>query len=87
MRADRPWLRVLAIPPFFAWLVAALLRAQAWWRGELSEPGALDLILVASLPLLVWIYFRHLSVFGRGKGQCLLPPDDRSDPPGGQGSC
>ena len=39
MRADRPWLRVLAIPAFFAWLVAALLRAQAWWRGELDWRG------------------------------------------------
>ena len=73
-------LRVLAIPAFFAWLVAALLRAQAWWRGELVEPGALDLALLASLPVLVWVYFRYLSVFGKGKGQCLLPPDERSGP-------
>jgi len=80
MRSDRPWLRVLLIPVFFAWLVAALLRVQAWWRGELAALGALDLILVASLPLLAWIYFRYLSVFGRGKGACLLPPDERSGP-------
>ena len=86
MRADRPWLRVLLIPAFFAWLVAALLRAQAWWRDELAAPGALDLLLIASLPLLVWFYFRHLSVFGTDKGQCLLPPDERSRPPGGQDS-
>jgi hypothetical protein len=68
---------VLLVPAFFAWLVAALLRAQAWWRGELADPGALDLILLASLPVLVWIYFRYLSVFGKGKGQCLLPPNER----------
>ena len=86
MRADRPWLRVLAIPAFFAWLVAALLRAQAWWRGELAVLGELDLVLVASLPVLAWVYFRHLSVFGRGKGQCLLPTDERTGPPGGQKS-
>jgi hypothetical protein len=71
---------VLFVPAFFAWLVAALLRAQAWWRGELAEPGGLDLVLLASLPLLVWVYFRYLSVFGKGKGQCLLPPDERSGP-------
>jgi hypothetical protein len=77
MRPRRPWLGVLLVPAFFAWLVAALLRAQAWWRGELADPGALDLILLASLPVLVWIYFRYLSVFGKGKGQCLLPPNER----------
>ena len=82
----RPWARVLAVPAFFAWLVAALLRAQAWWRGELAAPGALDVVLIASLPLLVWVYFRHLSVFGKGKGQCLLPTDERTGPPGGQKS-
>jgi hypothetical protein len=66
---------VLAVPVFFAWLVAALLRAQAWWRGELSEPGLFDVLLLGSLPLLVWFYFRYLSVFGKGRGQCLLPRD------------
>jgi hypothetical protein len=77
MRPRRPWLGVLLAPAFFACLVAALLRAQAWWRGELADPGALDLILLASLPVLVWVYFRYLSVFGKGKGQCLLPPNER----------
>jgi hypothetical protein len=77
VRNTSAWLRVLVVPAFFAWLVAALLRAQAWWRGELMEPGAVDLLLLASLPLLVWVYFRYLSVFGRGRGQCLLPGDDR----------
>jgi hypothetical protein len=72
--------RVLLVPAFFAWLVAALLRAQAWWRGELTALGMLDLVLLASLPVLVWVYFRYLSVFGKGKGQCLLPPDERSGP-------
>ena len=78
-------LRILLVPAFFTWLVAALLRAQAWWRGELPEAGLLDWALLASLPLLAWVYFRHLSVFGKGRGQCLLPPDEHADPPGGQG--
>jgi len=80
-------LRVLLVPAFFAWLVTALLRAQAWWRGELADAGLLDWALLASLPLLVWIYLRYLSVFGKGRGQCLLPPDGRTGPPGGQGNC
>jgi hypothetical protein len=83
VRNPSVWLRVLAVPGFFAWLVAALLRAQAWWRGELTQPGVLDLVLLGSLPLLAWVYFRHLSVFGKDKGQCLLPgegaPCDRRD--------
>ena len=86
LKTMRPWARVLAVPAFFAWLVAALLRAQAWWRGELAAPGVLDVVLIASLPLLAWVYFRHLSVFGKGKGQCLLPADERTGPPGGQKS-
>ena len=76
-------LRVLLVPAFFAWLVAALLRAQAWWRGELVDAGLLDWLLLASLPLLAWVYVRHLSVFGKGRGQCLLPPDERPGPRGG----
>ena len=86
MRWGKTWLRVLLVPGFFAWLVAALLRLQAWWRGELTAPGAADLLLVASLPLLGWVWFRYLSVFGKGRGQCLLPPDPRDRaPPGGAG--
>jgi hypothetical protein len=83
VRKASSFLRVLAVPAFFAWLVAALLRAQAWWRGELTQPAVLDLLLLASLPLLVWVYFRYLSVFGTGKGQCLLPGDEgRCERPG-----
>lgn len=78
-------LRILLVPAFFAWLVAALLRAQSWWRGELDAAGPLDWALLASLPLLAWVYLRHLSVFGKGRGQCLLPPDERGGRPGGQG--
>ena len=77
-------LRVLLVPAFFAWLVAALLRAQSWWRGELVDAGLLDWLLLASLPLLGWVYVRYLSVFGKGRGQCLLPPDGRSGPRGGE---
>jgi len=77
VRNPSAWLRVLAVPAFFAWLVAALLRAQSWWRGELAEPGLFDVLLLGSLPLLVWVYFRYLSVFGKGRGQCLSPGDDR----------
>lgn len=85
MRPVSPWLRVLLVPAFFVWLVAALLRVQSGWRGELTAPGTVDLLLIASLPLLAWLWFRYLSVFGKGRGQCLLPPDpqDRS-PRGGE---
>ena len=74
-RGASAWLRVLLVPVFFAWLVAALLRAQAWWHGADEAFGVLDWVLLGSLPALAWVYLRHLSVFGRGRGQCLLPED------------
>lgn len=78
-------LRILLIPACFVWLVAALLRMQAWWRGELMALGVADVLLIASLPLLAWIYFRYLSVFGKGRGECLLPPDERAGSSGRRG--
>ncbi|MCX8087601.1 MAG: hypothetical protein N3C63_11995 [Rhodocyclaceae bacterium] len=58
----------------FAGMVAAiegLHTALAWWRGELAEPGVLDVLLIGALPVFLWLWWRHLSPFGRGRGQCL----------------
>ncbi len=72
-------LRLSLFGVYFAWTLAALHRFQDWRNGAFDEATAFDWLLLASLPVLLWIYLRYLSVFGKGKGQCLLPPDDRHD--------
>lgn len=55
--------------------IEALHVATAWWRGELV-PGWADWLMLASLPVLLWAWWRHLSPFGRDCGACLPPGDD-----------
>ncbi len=63
-------------------LIEAVRAAVAWWHGE-AALTMLDYALVAALPLLAWIWFRHLSVFRKdcGKAACLLPEDRGAPPP------
>ena len=56
-------------------LIEALHAAVAWWRDELAQPGWSDIALIALLPLLVWIWWRYISPFGRKCSKCVLPPD------------
>ena len=61
-------------------LIEALRAAVAWWKGELAQPGWTDMILLAALPLLVWIWWRYLSPFGRDCRKCALPPQPERRP-------
>jgi len=56
-------------------LIEALHVAVAWWHDELAQPGWSDVALIALLPVLIWIWWRYLSPFGRDCPKCLLPPD------------
>jgi hypothetical protein len=51
--------------------IEGLRNSVAWWRGELAAPTLLEWGSMASLPLLGWLWWRHLSPFGKGRGQCL----------------
>ena len=51
--------------------IEGIRRAFAWWHGALSEPTFIDWLLITSLPLIVWLWWRFLSPFGTGRGQCL----------------
>lgn len=53
----------------------AIRIAVAWWNGAIEEPGWEEWLMLASLPILAWIWWRHLSPFGSSGGQCLLPED------------
>ena len=57
--------------------IEALRIGVAWWNGEIEQPGWEEGLMLASLPLLAWIWWRYLSPFGPGRGQCLLPGDDK----------
>lgn len=77
--------RLLILALAFAGMVVGiegLRTAVAWWRGALPTPSLLDLAAMAALPALVWLWWRHLSPFGKGRGQCLAAPrreDDATD--------
>lgn len=74
--------------PLYRWLLAmtyagltlaAVITAHDWWKGQLEDPRWYHWLLLASLPVLAWIYLRHLCVFAPGNGRCLLPVEhDRS---------
>jgi ABC-type Fe3+-siderophore transport system permease subunit len=57
-------------------LIEAIRAAVAWWHGELAQPGWGDMALIALLPLLVWIWWRYISPFGRADCAKCLPPSE-----------
>ncbi len=57
-------------------LFEALRTADAWWHGEIESPGLVELLEVAALPVLAWIWWRYFS-FRRCTGaQCALSDKD-----------
>jgi len=71
-------------------LIESLHVGTAWWRGELSDPGPLEWLLLAVLPVLAWIWWRYLSIFRPGceSVHCRLPgePTVKRSPPTDQQS-
>lgn len=67
--------RILTLFLAFAAMVAGiegLRRLVAFWQGALSEPTIADVLLLAALPLVLWLWWRFVSPFGKGRGQCLV---------------
>ena len=56
-------------------LIEALRIGVAWWNGDIEQPGWEEALMLAALPVLAWIWWRYLSPFAPGRGQCLLPED------------
>lgn len=73
--------RVLLLAAYLALLVEAVRTTADWWSGKLAHPGLWDAVFIATLPLLVWVWWRWLSPFGRGRGDCLLPEDEAPGKP------
>lgn len=71
--------RLLLLAAGFGYLVLlieAIRAAVAWWKGELAQPGWTDIALLGLLPLLLWIWWRYLSPFGRDCPRCAPPPEE-----------
>lgn len=68
---------VLAAFAYMVLLIEALRTAVDWWHGGLETIGATDYLLIAALPVLVWIWWRYFSMFcpGCGKNACAPPRD------------
>lgn len=70
----KPLTRWLLGMAYAALTLAAVITASDWWRGDIVEMRWWHWLLLGCLPLLAWIYLRHLSIFAPGNGSCLLPP-------------
>jgi hypothetical protein len=75
--------RLLLLAAGFAYmvlLIEAVRAAVAWWQGE-AEAEWLDYALIGALPVLAWVWWRHLSMFrpGCAEGACLPPPRDTTE--------
>lgn len=62
-------------------LIEAIRAAAAWWKGDLAQPAWDDIMLMALLPVLLWIWWRHLSPFGRECPKCAPPPNEGGKSP------
>lgn len=76
-----PMLRDAVLRPLFLVVVLGLLVGclkvlTAWWRGDvkLGEDG--NWIWLLLFPILLFAWWRYLSVFGCKEASCLLPKDD-----------
>lgn len=56
------------------------IRIGAAWLGSETEAGAEEWLMLASLPVLAWVWWRHLSPFGPNRGQCPLPENREKRP-------
>lgn len=62
--------------------IEGIRRLNDWWNGVLPAPTFLDILLMASLPIIGWLWWRYLSPFGKGRGQCLAGACRRDDSTG-----
>lgn len=69
----------------FVAFVESLKVAVAWWRDGEPPSEWWEWLGVGSLPLLLFIWWRHYSIFGKREPQCLLPRDG-APPPGSPGT-
>jgi hypothetical protein len=51
--------------------IEGIRRAVDWWNAVPPAPTFLDFVLIGCLPLFAWLWWRYLSPFGKGRGQCL----------------
>lgn len=58
-------------------LVEVLQLGIAWWNGEIEQFGIGEWLIVGSLPVIAWVWWRYLSPFAPNRGQCQLPDTDR----------
>ena len=75
--------RLLLLSAGFGYLVLlieAIRAAVAWWRGELAQPAWNDILLLGLLPVLLWIWWRYISPFGRDCPKCALPEEGDTSP-------
>ena len=82
VRAGRGVKRIVLLGAGFAYmvlLIEAIRVVVAWWQGELAQPDWGDMVLIALLLPLVWIWWRYISPFGRTDCVKCLPPSE-ADP-------
>jgi len=72
--------RIIAVLLWFAGgfaFIQSLHVTVAWWKGEIAVMTLADWFWVAMLPVLLYLYFRYVSIFRCKEPACLRPPEDR----------
>ncbi len=64
----------------FVAFVESLKVAVSWWRGGQPPAQWWEWLGVAALPVLVFLWARHYSIFGKKEPRCLLPEDGGHNP-------
>jgi len=69
-----PLRRVLQLALGFGYMVLLIeaIRTAVAWHGGSLEPGPVEILLLACLPLLAWIWWRYLSPFGCTGSACSV---------------
>jgi hypothetical protein len=57
--------------------IEGIRRAVDWLNG--MPPTPVDFVLIGSLPLVAWLWWRFASPFGKGRVQCLDGTCPRND--------
>lgn len=74
--------RFLTLALAFVAMIAGIegLHSLIAWRDGRS-PTLVDLFWIACLPLAVWLWWRYVSPFGKGRGACLSGTADQCAAP------
>jgi hypothetical protein len=68
-------LRFAALVLFGVLFIESVRVTVAWWQGELTDVGWREGLLLLAFPVLIGVWWKKFSIFGKQEPACLLPDD------------